>query len=274
MSPVSLASPVSASRTLRLSPLASVRWSGGGIVIVTPSHDVMSAFDDRILVVLQAFAHPRTLAGASQDLRGIPPSLLAIYMATLTDHGVLVDADEFSDTAPAATPDGEGVSALAGSIATLSRTIARDARAMAPYLDERRQSDRGAAVGARLEAVRDALLGLAADLRHARPEYLRQQRRALNLPAGEKSFKLHVGCGGSRLDGWINVDYPPADLAIDLSWPLPFDDNSVTYAYLAHVLEHLDYPAEAGALLEEIHRVLTPGGVLRVVVPDIGKCIR
>src|SRR4029077_695130 len=42
---------------------------------------------------------------------------------------------------------------------------------------------------------------------------------------------------------------------------------------MAHVLEHFDYPDEALALVKEVHRVLAPGGVLRVVVPDIRQCI-
>src|SRR5262245_24798534 len=179
MTPVSTASPVSATRTLRLSPLASVRWSGGTAVIVTPSHAVISVADDRILTVLQAFAHPRTTADAARDLRGLPPSLLAIYLASLIDHGVLVDADGCAAAAAEPNPDGQAVTAVAASIAALTRAIARDARAMAPFLDERCREDGGIGVAARLEDVRDALLGLAADLPHVRSESLRQQRRTV-----------------------------------------------------------------------------------------------
>jgi len=276
MSPVSAANPVvHAHRTLCVSPLVSVRWSGGNIQIVTPSCTTISAFDDRILPVLQAFARPRSVADASSELRELPASLLAIYLTALTDCGVLVDANQ---------PEGGGspgvdgrhttdTAALAASVAILTRTVARDARAMAPHLERTRESNDVVDVTSRLEHVRDTLASLAADLQRARPEYVRQQRRALAVPLDGERFKLHLGCGGSRLAGWVNVDYPPADLAIDLGWTLPFEDGSVSHAYLAHVLEHFDYPVEARALLQEVHRVLAPEGVLRVVVPDIGRCI-
>src|SRR5262249_61190385 len=95
MSPVSSANPVlETQRTLCVSPLVSVRWSGGNIQIVTPSCTTISVFDDRILPVLQAFASPRSVADASSDLHELPPSLLAIYIAALTDCGALADADQ------------------------------------------------------------------------------------------------------------------------------------------------------------------------------------
>ena len=167
----------------------------------------------------------------------------------------------------------DDVSSLAASIAIVSRTIARDARALGPYLEQERASDHAPDVAPRLEQVRDVLAGVASELQRARPDYLEQQRRALKLSPAEEPLKLHLGCGNSRLAGWVNIDYPPADLAMDLGWDLPFDDGSVTHAYMAHVLEHFDYPGEALALVKELHRVLAPRGVLRVVVPDIRKCI-
>jgi len=276
MSPVSAADPLHAHRVLCVSPLVSVRWSGGNIQIVTPSCTTISAFDDRILPVLQAFASPRSVAEASSDLRELPPSLLAIYLAALTDCGALVDADQADEggSRGAGERNSNDVTGLAGAIATLIRTVARDARAMAPHLEWQRGSDEAVDVASRLEHVRDTLAGVAAELQRARPEYVQQQRRALAVPRDGELFKLHLGCGGSRLPGWVNVDYPPADVAIDLGWTLPFEDASVGYAYLAHVLEHFEYPLEARALLQEVHRVLAPGGVLRLVVPDIEKCIR
>jgi SAM-dependent methyltransferase len=57
-------------------------------------------------------------------------------------------------------------------------------------------------------------------------------------------------------------------LAHDLTRALPFPDNSISAIYGAHILEHL-YRAEAQNLLGECHRVLRPGGVLRLVVPDL-----
>jgi predicted SAM-dependent methyltransferase len=261
----------SADRKLILSPLASVRWSAGRLLIFTPSHTIISAFDARVLTVLQACASPRTLTELSTDLHELPQSFRAIAVAVLTEQGVLVEAD--GQGGEGGQTDQDAVSSRAASIATVIRAIARDARAMRPYLEQQRASDRTPDVATRLEQVRDVLIGLASELQRARPGYLAAQRRALNLSPQVQELKLHLGCGASRLAGWVNVDYPPADLAMDLGWDLPFEDGSVSYVYMAHVLEHFDYPAEALALVNEVHRVLAPGGVLRVVVPDIRKCI-
>jgi SAM-dependent methyltransferase len=56
-------------------------------------------------------------------------------------------------------------------------------------------------------------------------------------------------------------------LAQDLSKGIPFDSGSVDVVYHSHVLEHLDRPV-ARSFLEETLRVLKPGGLCRVVVPD------
>jgi SAM-dependent methyltransferase len=56
-------------------------------------------------------------------------------------------------------------------------------------------------------------------------------------------------------------------LAHDLSKGIPFESGSVDVAYHSHVLEHLDRPV-ARQFLQETLRVLRPGGVCRIVVPD------
>jgi len=58
----------------------------------------------------------------------------------------------------------------------------------------------------------------------------------------------------------------------DLTKPLPFKENSVSVIYGAHVLEHL-YLADAQRLLGECKRVLRPGGVIRLVVPDLRSMV-
>ena len=54
----------------------------------------------------------------------------------------------------------------------------------------------------------------------------------------------------------------------DITKGLPFDDNQFDAVYHSHVLEHLE-PADGEKLLSECYRVLRPGGVLRIVVPNL-----
>jgi ubiquinone/menaquinone biosynthesis C-methylase UbiE len=71
----------------------------------------------------------------------------------------------------------------------------------------------------------------------------------------------------------VNIDVYPAPLAINVLWGLPFATDSARYVFVSHLLEHLFYPADVGPFLSEVHRVLAPGGVVRIVVPDIEQCI-
>jgi SAM-dependent methyltransferase len=60
----------------------------------------------------------------------------------------------------------------------------------------------------------------------------------------------------------------PADLMVhDLRKGIPFPDNSIDAVYHSHFLEHLDRQ-DAPRFLTEVRRVLKPGGIHRIVVPD------
>lgn len=78
-------------------------------------------------------------------------------------------------------------------------------------------------------------------------------------------MKLNFGCGGNRLEGWINMD---AEVPIEK--PLPFPDSSADFILAEHVVEHVT-PQQAWNFFEECRRVLKVGGVLRVCVPDVEK---
>jgi predicted SAM-dependent methyltransferase len=82
---------------------------------------------------------------------------------------------------------------------------------------------------------------------------------------------VNLGCGSVWHGAWQNFDLDPQHPSIrsmDLGRPLPFADGSVDAIYHAHVLEHFE-PAAGQRLLAECHRVLKPGGIVRVVVPDL-----
>jgi len=83
--------------------------------------------------------------------------------------------------------------------------------------------------------------------------------------------KLHIG-GHIAASGWEVLDANPGPVvdhvgnAADLS---NFADNTFSEIYASHVVEHFDYKNEILSALKEWRRVMLPGGVLYVSVPDL-----
>ena len=73
--------------------------------------------------------------------------------------------------------------------------------------------------------------------------------------------KLNLGCGGNILAGWENHD-----MDLDISKPLPYEDNSIDYIFAEHVCEHLTTP-DVVRFFTEAYRILKKDGVLRIAVP-------
>jgi SAM-dependent methyltransferase len=102
--------------------------------------------------------------------------------------------------------------------------------------------------------------------------------RASESPPGapaEAPARLNWGCGAHVAEGWINSDVketPEVDLVADIKDGLPLKTNSVDYAVSVHALPEIPYPDLVPALLE-LRRVLKPGGVLRLVLPDLRRAI-
>lgn len=87
---------------------------------------------------------------------------------------------------------------------------------------------------------------------------------------------LNFGCGGTFHPDWINLDTSPAApevIAYDLGRRFPFPDESFDAVYGSHVLEHFE-PDIAKNLLNDCLRILKPGGVIRMVVPDLESITR
>ena len=72
--------------------------------------------------------------------------------------------------------------------------------------------------------------------------------------------------GGERLERYRSL--PENIVAHDLTRGIPLPDGSADVVYHSHVLEHIDRDAVT-AFQAEVRRVLKPGGVQRVVVPDL-----
>lgn len=119
-------------------------------------------------------------------------------------------------------------------------------------------------------------------------------------------LKVHLGAFDQSVDGWMNTDVTPhmwvAKIPfvplllyklrlireeyylkhqkkafnklhyLDITKKFPFAANSVNAVFSSHVIEHLSMN-EVKSLIEEIHRCLVPGGICRVVVPDLEKIV-
>lgn len=118
--------------------------------------------------------------------------------------------------------------------------------------------------------------------------------------------KINVGCGTNPTPGWLNLDNSPSVLIArspalmtvlgatgllrgvrltfakaaqegGIRWAnakrLPVADASAGALYSSHMVEHLD-PEEMRSFLAEVRRVLVPGGILRLGVPDLAIMVR
>jgi SAM-dependent methyltransferase len=87
-----------------------------------------------------------------------------------------------------------------------------------------------------------------------------------------KKIILNLGCGNKKADDEIGVDIidlPEVDVVTDLNkYPLPFDENSVDEIRSYHCFEHLD---DLVALMNDIYRILKPGGILLCTVPHVSN---
>lgn len=116
------------------------------------------------------------------------------------------------------------------------------------------------------------------------------------------SLRVNIGCGRTPTEGWENFDNSPSiklarspmlytlakmfplldeNQIENIEWnkhnsirfadatkSIPLGDGSVRYLYSSHMLEHLSRE-DAKIFLQEARRVLEPGGVLRLSVPDL-----
>jgi predicted SAM-dependent methyltransferase len=135
--------------------------------------------------------------------------------------------------------------------------------------------------------------------------FLAYIKRNQVIQPGPGIVKVNVGCGMSVADGWINIDgslnafastWPTFVLTLlhrfsgsrrwfsqteyisilrnhrfvhhEVRYGLPLPDASTDYVYSSHFLEHL-HEDDGKRFVSESYRLLKPGGVIRILVPDL-----
>lgn len=89
--------------------------------------------------------------------------------------------------------------------------------------------------------------------------------------AASSSVRLHIG-GVVRREGWkvLNIEPGPCvDYVGDCADLSRFADGEFCEVYASHVIEHLGYQTDLPRALAGIHRILAPGGVVRMSVPNL-----
>lgn len=87
-----------------------------------------------------------------------------------------------------------------------------------------------------------------------------------------KHCYINLACGSVFLDNpnWINFDYVSSSKAVkktNLLKRLPLEKETADAVYLSAYLEHVPY-SKVNDFLNEILRILKPGGIVRFVLPD------
>jgi predicted SAM-dependent methyltransferase len=251
-----------------------VRFRPGGIRLHSATHParILAAERTDVLHVLSHFAVAREPAEVAERFPPAARAALHAAIRQLSDAGLLVDAGAAEEPQRSPHEALRQTQEILSALGNSAYSLASDLNGFGPAVFELLPADRDPL--SRLSSILAAVDELASELRAQRDEWLAAQLRALGVSPQDRHLKLHIGAGGHGLDGWVNVDVAPAPLSMNVKWGLPFLAGAADYAFLCHFLEHLFYPAEALSVLTDIHRVLAPGGVLRVVVPDIEKCLR
>lgn len=262
--------------TLVFSADTLVRFRNGRTLVHTTSSPLPAFETDQSMLVgwICRFAVP---TDAEAAITALPPDnrkSAAQVIDYLTRSGVLVAAGsrETRDR-----PAADSAQLTRNHLRLLARNVydlACDVLGLGPEVCERALAEKtGIGLERRLMGALASLDGLRNELLPLQRSRIREQLATLGVGPTARDLQLHIGCGDGHLPGWINIDVYPAPLAMNVLWGLPFADRSVSRVFVSHMLEHLFVPRDVGFLLDELKRVMAPGGVVRIAVPDIEQCI-
>ena len=94
--------------------------------------------------------------------------------------------------------------------------------------------------------------------------------------SADNRVMINLGSGHWKFDAWVNVDIDLAsrpDVCADLSLGLPFRDACADFMHSEDFIDQLSLE-QAGRFLRDCHRILKPGGVIRILTPDVEQLAR
>lgn len=87
---------------------------------------------------------------------------------------------------------------------------------------------------------------------------------------------LQIGAGPTSTASWLCTDLMPrrrGAVYLDATKPFPIPDACFDFVYSEHMIEHISYQ-HGMAMLRECHRILKPGGRVRIATPDLARLLR
>lgn len=88
------------------------------------------------------------------------------------------------------------------------------------------------------------------------------------------ALKIDLGCGPHPREGFVGVDqyrFPGVSIVADLTRRWPWKDGEVAEAHASHFIEHLT-AIQRVHFVNELYRVLEPGGTATIIVPHWDSC--
>jgi predicted SAM-dependent methyltransferase len=89
-----------------------------------------------------------------------------------------------------------------------------------------------------------------------------------------EEIRLNLGCGQRKIAGYVNIDMRRdeklnvlPDVVLDVTEGLPYENDSVIEVRAYDFLEHIK-PSCVIPLIEEVYRVLVPGGKFDTLTPS------
>jgi hypothetical protein len=94
-------------------------------------------------------------------------------------------------------------------------------------------------------------------------------KKKLQAVIPSPSYKLDLGCGKSKKEGFLGVDrrsFPGVDVVMELTGKWPWADGSVEEIHMSHVLEHFT-GKERVHIFNEMYRVMRAGSKSTIITP-------